>query len=264
MDALDAQLGELEELGGQRARSFEERVPLGRRPDSGARERLAPVPEPFRRNLASIAGDEARTRVLLMGTDPLERSWLARALVCEGLDVRSSETVLELRELLGNEDVRLAVVDMERPDALLMLGVLAEIRPGPAVVVCARDPEDAMSAVRAFGFAMLRVYASRTPPRELVERIRDYAASAASSGSATLEAEASLARVRLQRVPCHVVAPDDVGWFAMGLEPAAASFLACVDGKADVDVLARRCGLSPSQALCIAEALAEQGVILLE
>jgi len=41
-------------------------------------------------------------------------------------------------------------------------------------------------------------------------------------------------------------------------------FFARVDGEADVEALAERCELTPSPGLQIAEALAEQGMILLE
>jgi hypothetical protein len=65
-------------------------------------------------------------------------------------------------------------------------------------------------------------------------------------------------------VPCHVVSSADLGWFAIGLETDAASFFVSMDGRADVETVAKRCGLGPSDGLRIAEELAGQGTILLE
>jgi hypothetical protein len=230
-------------------------------PATRTRIRRSEAPEEVK-NCPLVAGDERRPRVLLVLEDALERASLARALLREGFDVRSTESSRDLEQSLGNEPARLAVVDMRHRDAKLLLAKLAAIRPTPALVVCADDPQRGGAIARAAGLEVFHVYTTHTPRREVVERIRECTAA---EGEHRLRPSAGAHDASaLRRVPCHVMAPADLGWFAMELEPAAASFLASVDGRADLETLAKRCGLGFSDAIRIAEELAEGGTILFE
>jgi hypothetical protein len=213
------------------------------------------------RESVPVTGDETRPRVLLLGADALERASLARALVWEGFDARSAENLEELEQVLRTERPRLAVVDLQRRDASLLLKKLAAINPAPALVVCANDPARARAAAREAGLEVLHVYSPCTSRRERIQRICECAAArrdvdAPPAGEAPVRA--------LKRIPRAAVAAEDVGWLAFELETDVAAFLANVDGQADIETIARRCGLASGDGARIAEELAAQGALVLE
>jgi CheY-like chemotaxis protein len=145
---------------------------------SDVRRRDAPdapttVPE-MRRKLPSISGASDRPLVLVVDYDALNRALVARALVREGIDVRSGETARELIDLLGGgEIVRAAVVGLDLRNAETVLGTLAERFPDLPLVICCAEPADAARAVSAVGLRLIQVYAKgRPPPQEVVDILR--------------------------------------------------------------------------------------------
>jgi hypothetical protein len=217
-------------------------------------------PRPVRESIP-VAGDETRPRVLLLGADALDRASLARALVWEGFDARSAENLEELEQVLRTERPRLAVVDLQRRDARLLLRKLAAMNPAPALVVCAHDPARARAAALEAGLELLLVYSPCTSRRERIQRICECVA-ARGAVDAPSAGEAPTGAVK--RIPRAAVAAEDVGWLALELESDAAAFLASVDGQTDIETIARRCGLAPADGARIAEELAAQGTLLLE
>jgi hypothetical protein len=225
--------------------------------------RVLPRLEPTADSRESIpaTGDETRPSVLLLGADALERASMARALVWEGFEARSAETVEELEVVLRTEQPRLVVVDLQRRDASLLLAKLAAMKPAPPLVVSADDPARARAAAREAGLEVLHVYSPCTARRERIQRIVECAA-ARRDVVAPPAGEAPVSAVK--RIPRAAVAAEDVGWLAFELESDAAAFLAVVDGQADIETIATRCGLGPGDGVRIAEALAAQGALLLE
>jgi hypothetical protein len=146
---------------------------------SGSMAPAAPPPlqSMFRRRQPSISGEEGRPLALIALSDPLERSWLARTLVGEGLDVRSSETIHELLEILRDPAIlRLGVVDIERRDLWPVLRTIIELRPSLPLIVCTTtDAADASVYVRAAGLRLLHVHEKTSPQRELLDRILRHA-----------------------------------------------------------------------------------------
>jgi hypothetical protein len=208
-----------------------------------------------------VTGDETRPRVLLLGADALERASLARALVWEGFDARSAENIEELEHVLRTEQPRLAVVDLQRRDAPLLLEKLAAMNPAPALVVCTNDPARARTVALEAGLEVLHVYSPCTSRRERIQRICECAAARRDVDAPPAE-EAPVSAAK--RIPRAAVASEDVGWLAFELESDAAAFLANVDGQADIETIAGRCGLGPGDGARIAEELAAQGALLLE
>jgi hypothetical protein len=223
--------------------------------------RLAKAAEPREDVPFIAAGDERRPRVLLLGTDALERASLARALVWEGFDARSAENVEELEQALRDEVPRLAVVDLERRDAPLLLAKLAATHPAPALVLCANDPGRARAAARNAGLEVLHVYSPCSARRERIQRIRECVAPEG-NGHVPPAVEAPVSPLR--RIPRPAVAAEDLGWLSFELEGDAAEFLANVDGRSDIETIAGRCGLVASDGARIAAELAARGTILLE
>jgi hypothetical protein len=136
-----------------------------------------PLPSMFRKKQPSISGEAGRPLALVVLSDPLERSWVARTLLGEGLDVRSNETIHELLEILREPAVlRVAVVDLERADLEPVLRAIAELRPELPLIVCtAGDVTSASSRVRATGVRLLHVHAKTSPRRGLVECVLQHA-----------------------------------------------------------------------------------------
>jgi hypothetical protein len=131
-----------------------------------------PLESMFRKRQPSISGEQGRPLALIALSDPLERSWLARTLVSEGLDARSSHTHDELSEILRDPArLRVAIVDHERADLSPILRAIEELRPNLPLIVCSDDPEGARIRLRATGLRLLHVHDKMGPRRELVDRI---------------------------------------------------------------------------------------------
>jgi hypothetical protein len=109
-----------------------------------------------------VSGSEARPLALIVTVDTLERSGLARALVREGVDMRSAESIAELEELLTEgAPLRLAVIDTAHPKVEDILAALARAWPGLPVVARATNGFEAARAVCAAGLDLVAVYEPR-------------------------------------------------------------------------------------------------------
>jgi hypothetical protein len=134
----------------------------------------------FRKKQPSISGEEGRPLALITLTDPLERSGLARALVSEGVDVRSNETLHELLEILREPVIlRVGVVDGDRTDLAPVLRAIVELRPALPLIVCTADAEIASMRLRGTGLRLLHVHEKKSSLRELVDSILRHAYDAA-------------------------------------------------------------------------------------
>jgi hypothetical protein len=140
----------------------------------------SPMQSMFRRRQPSISGEEGRPVALIALSDPLERSWLARTLVGEGVDVRYNETLHELLEILRDPALlRVAVVDVERADLVPVLRAILELRPSLPLILCtAKDAASARERVQATGLRLLHVHEKKSPPSELVGWILRHASEA--------------------------------------------------------------------------------------
>jgi hypothetical protein len=212
---------------------------------------------PPRKKLPSITGEAGRPLVLVHEPDALQRASLGRALVVEGFDVRSSESVAELVDLLGNVGGVLLVV-IEPGEDGAALHALAAAPVALPLVIRSRRAKTAAKAARELGRSVLRVFDTTDPLRDVVACLREAADTPA------LEHHESFERISpeaLKRVPHLAVGREDAAWFA--LEPGTSAVLDQVDGVADLGTIGRKCGLSGADVLKIAESLVEQGIVTL-
>lgn len=216
------------------------------------------------RGRASARPAAPRPLALLVDTDALSRSRLARALVSEGFDVR-----LALGDFDDAERPRLAIVHLDEQSGKRsgILRALLDGFPKVPVMLRAEHPAAAEAHAQQLGVQVVQAFATTDAFKDLIARAKEMVASMARTvpppaGSDDRSSFERLKPEALRRIPILLVAREDVGWFDGEAQEAA--LLASVDGRSDLHALAIRCGLDEPTALKLVDALVTRGLIVLE
>jgi ActR/RegA family two-component response regulator len=119
----------------------------------------------------SVTGARGRRVALVIDDDPLVRALLARALVRDGFDVRTS-----IGALGASEELRLAVVgvreDVAGDGLCFVLGALLEAHPEAALLLRAADPAAAAERATAIGLGISDVCPASAAVEDVVALVR--------------------------------------------------------------------------------------------
>jgi hypothetical protein len=199
--------------------------------------------------------------VLIVEPDGYYRTVLGRALLDEGFEVRSPETLAR-----DTERPQLAIVnleDLEEEDADVLLADLLGPYSDVPLILRSSNPTELEEGARILGLNVALSLAKDTADQEVVAWVREWCLPTSASvgdedGRESLEPPS---RGPLAGVPVLAVARQDLGWFEV--DPDQEVFLESVDGEGDLEAIAIRTGLEPSVVTSIAGTLVDEGVIAL-
>jgi hypothetical protein len=206
--------------------------------------------------------------VLLIDTDALTRSRLARALVSEGFDVR-----VALGDFDDAERPRLAIVhvDDKSETRAEILRALLDGFPKVPVMLRAAHPAAAEAQAQQLGVQVVQAFTATESFKDLIARAKQMVLGTAHTippppaSETSKDGRSSFERLKpeaLRRIPILLVAREDVGWFDG--DPQEGALLASVDGRSDMHALAVRCGMDEPTALALFDALVARGLVALE
>lgn len=116
---------------------------------------------------------DGRLRVLLVDTDRLGRSVLARTLLREQWHVTVVDSLEELGEVVRSGDgVHVAILDGQHPAKLLFIEMLVEHFPAVSLVVRSAGEAATRMLIQALGVARFDVLPARASSESLVEAVR--------------------------------------------------------------------------------------------
>jgi hypothetical protein len=195
--------------------------------------------------------------VLLIEPSAHHRAALARALVAAGFEVRSLDT-------LGNVGrPRFAIVnleDLKEKDADVLLAALLGPHREVPLVLRSSDPSEAEAGFRTLGLNVALSFAKDALEREVVARLCQWCRPGSAGESDRPKSAELLAPAMLKRVPTLAAGRDDVRRFKP--DPDQASFLASIDGRRNLEAIATRIGMTPSEALSVARKLVERRIVV--
>lgn len=209
---------------------------------------------------STARGKDAAERqvVLLVEPSALHRAALARALVIAGFDVRSLESLGTTRK------PRFAIVnleDLKEKDADVLLAALLDAHREVPLVLRSSDPGEAATGFRILGLNVALSFAKDALEREVVARVCQWCRSGSAGGSDGPKSAERLAPAMLKRVPTLAVGRNDIGRYKS--DPDQASFLESIDGRRNLEAIATRTGMTPSQVLTVARKLVERRIVVL-
>ena len=120
----------------------------------------------------------ARTEVLLLDTNRLNRATFARAIVRSGSDVRVCESLEDIASELASDGVlSAAILDMDHAQIEAIVLAILEVAPLLPVVARATNPNAATAFLRAAGAESFEVRPQAASEEELLELVRRVLAS---------------------------------------------------------------------------------------
>jgi ActR/RegA family two-component response regulator len=120
---------------------------------------------------------DRRLRVLLVDTDRIRRSTLARALVRERSQVTAVESLEELGEVVrASDDVQVAVLDGQHPARLLLVEMILDRFPAVSLVVRSTGEAATRTLIQALGVEHFEVLPGDASSDAIVEAVRRLAA----------------------------------------------------------------------------------------
>jgi hypothetical protein len=141
--------------------------------DLGSRLTIALLDDFIQRHEIRSGVRERSHHVLLVDTDRLGRSVLARALLREKWQVTVVDSVEELGELArSGERVHVAILDGRHPAKLLLIEMMVEHFPGVALVVRSEGEAATCKVLQALGIESFEVVPAAASSEELVEAAR--------------------------------------------------------------------------------------------
>lgn len=206
-----------------------------------------------------------RPLVLLVDSDSVSRSRLARALVSDGFDVR-----LALGDFADAERPWLAIVHLDEQSgkASGALRALYDGFPKVPVMLRTNHPTAAAAHAKRIGLQVAEAFPTSESVRDVVLRAKQMVVGVAKTNPPSTMQEGRspssrrLAASALKRVPVLLVGRQDIGWFDG--DPQEAALLAAIDGHSDLRALAARCGFDHPTVLRIVDALVLRGLVALE
>lgn len=141
--------------------------------DLGSRLTITLLDDFIKRHESRSGVRERSLHVLLVDTDRLGRSVLARALLRERWRVTVVDSLEELGELArSGEDVHVAILDGRHPAKLLLMEMMVEHFPGVSLVVRSEGEAATCKLLQALGIESFEVLPAAASSEELVEAAR--------------------------------------------------------------------------------------------
>jgi hypothetical protein len=199
--------------------------------------------------------------VLVVEPDAYTRTILVRALLDDGFEVRSPETIDGDTERPQLAIVNLEDLEEEDADVLLadFLGPLSDV----PLILRSSCPSELEEGARMLGLNVALSLPKDAAGQEVVARVRElcFPETASAGDDDGSESFDRFPRGDLAGVPVLAVARGDLGWFEVDADQEV--FLENVDGEGDLEAIATRMGLEPSVVSSIAGILVDEGVIAL-
>ena len=141
--------------------------------DLGSRLTIALLDDFIQRHEIRSGVRERSLHVLLVDTDRLGRSVLARALLRQRWRVTVVDSLEELGELArSGEDVHVAILDGRHPAKLLLMEMMVEHFPDVSLVVRSEGEAATCKVLQALGIQSFEVLPAAASSEELVEAAR--------------------------------------------------------------------------------------------
>lgn len=141
--------------------------------DSGSRLTITLLDDFIQRHEVRSGVRERSDHVLLVDTDRLRRSVLARALLRDKWQVTVVDSVEELGELArSGQGVHVAILDGRHPAKLLLMEMMVEHFPDVSLVVRSEGEAATCKVLQALGIQSFEVLPAAASSEELVEAAR--------------------------------------------------------------------------------------------